>query len=318
MRVLFFGTSPFAVPTLDALHDVRDRHTILGVVTQPDRPSGRGMKLQYSPVKVRALELGYTVYQPEKVRRKPFPAFVVEREPEALVVISFGQIIPGAMLAQPRFGGINVHASLLPRWRGAAPIHHAILAGDSETGVATMQMEATLDTGPVYLEAREQILPTDTFATLEPRLAALGGPLLVETLDQLERGTLSSTPQLETGMVYASPVTREDGFLNPQDTPATVLERKVRGTAPKPGAFITIAGRTLKVLEAEVEPLRDHSSPPPGIVSSVRKDGVELMTPEGVLLLKRVQPENKGAMNAADWARGARINPGDPAHAPQD
>lgn len=321
MRVLFFGTSAFAVPALQALHAARDRHTILGVVTQPDKPSGRGMKLQFSPVKQCALELGYEVYQPERVRRKPFPAFVAELSPDALAVVSFGQIIPEAMLALPRFGGINVHASLLPRWRGAAPIHHAILAGDVETGVATMQMEATLDTGPIYREAREPILPTDTVASLEPRLALKGGVLLVETLDLLEQGTLSPTPQTESGMVYASPVTREIGFLDPSTMPAVVLERKVRGTAPKPGAFISIAGRTLKVLEARVEAPFDQSSPPPsivpGIVLAVRRDGVALSTIEGVLVLQRVQPENKGAMNASDWARGARIAVGDPAHAPE-
>lgn len=313
MRILFFGTSAFAVPTLDALHEAGDRHTILAVVTQPDRPSGRGMKLQFSPVKHRALELGYQIYQPERVRRKPFPDEMAALAPEALVVVSFGQIIPGKMLDQPRYGGINVHASLLPRWRGAAPIHHAILAGDSETGVATMRMEPTLDTGPVYLEAREPIHARDTVATLEPRLAALGGPLLVETLDRLECGDLSPTPQTEDGMLYASPVTREAGFLDPVSQPAVVLERQVRGTAPRPGAFIVIGGRALKVLEARVE---SESPGSPGTVGNLGKEGVAIGTPEGSLLLLRVQPENKAAMSASDWARGARISPGDPAHAP--
>jgi methionyl-tRNA formyltransferase len=314
MRVYFFGTSPFAVPTLESLHAASDRHTILGVVTQPDRPSGRGLKLQVSPVKQRALELGYTVLQPERVRRKPFPAEIAEMAPDALVVVSFGQIIPGKMLEQPRFGGINVHASLLPRWRGAAPIHHAILAGDFETGIATMQMETTLDTGPVYLEAREPIRPDDTVATLEARLAALGGPLLVETLDRLERGDLSPTVQSDEGMVYASPVTRETGFLDPVLQPAVVLERQVRGTAPRPGAFIVVGGKTLKVLEARVE--ATPASSDPGTVLRIDKEGVAVTTPQGSLVLLRVQPENKGAMNASDWARGARIAVGDPAHAP--
>ncbi|MES2465426.1 MAG: methionyl-tRNA formyltransferase [Armatimonadota bacterium] len=316
MRVLFFGTSAFAVPTLDALHDARDRHTILGVVTQPDRPSGRGLKLQYSPVKQRALELGYVVYQPERVRRKPFPSEVAEIAPDALVVVSFGQIIPGKMLDQPRFGGINVHASLLPRWRGAAPIHHAILAGDLETGVATMQMETTLDTGAVYLEAREPIHPDDTVMSLETRLAALGGPLLVETLDRLERGGLTPTPQTEEGMVYASPVTRETGFLDPVSRSASVLERQVRGTAPRPGAFITVQGRTLKVLEVSIESVAADSPVAPGTVYRVDKSGVAIATPYGGLVLRRIQPENKAAMNASDWARGARIVPGDPARTP--
>lgn len=315
MRVLFFGTSAFAVPTLDALHAAQDRHTVIGVVTQPDRPSGRGLKLQFSPIKQRALELGYPIYQPERVRRKPFPTEMAELAPEALVVVSFGQIIPQKMLDQPRFGGINVHASLLPRWRGAAPIHHAILAGDTETGVATMQMEATLDTGPIYLEAREPIRPGDTVATLEVRLAELGGPLLVATLDRLKRGDLSPVTQSEDGMLYASPVTRETGFLDPASQSAVVLERKVRGTAPRPGAFMTVGGRTLKILEVRAESAAPSS---PGTVVAVRKDGVEIATAEGSLLLLRVQPENKGAMNASDWARGARIGVGDPAHAPTD
>ncbi len=313
MRVLFFGTSAFAVPTLDALIEARDRHSILGVVTQPDRPSGRGLKLQYSPVKLRALEAGLPVFQPERVRRKPFLKEVAEMAPDALVVVSFGQIIPRQMLEQPRFGGINVHASLLPRWRGAAPIHHALLAGDTETGVATMQMETTLDTGPVYLEAREPIRPEDTVATLERRLALLGGPLLIETLDRLERGDLAPTPQNEDGMVYASPVTREHGLLDPVSQPAVVLERQVRGTAPRPGAFLVVAGRTLKVLEAAVGPALPS---PPGTIARVDKDGVSVATPDRNLVLLRVQPENKVPMNASDWARGARITVGDPAHAP--
>ena len=195
MRVLFFGTSVFALPVLQALHDSA-KHSVLGVVTQPDRPSGRGLKNPgLSPVKELGLALGYEIHQPERVRRKPFPQLVRDLSPDALVVVSFGQIIPEAVLQTPRFGGINVHASLLPRWRGAAPIHHAILSGDKETGVDTMQMDATLDTGPVFLTAREPILPTDTVQTLEPRLALLGAPLLLQTLDGIESGTLFSIPQ---------------------------------------------------------------------------------------------------------------------------
>ena len=208
MRVLFFGTSPFAVPTLQALHEAAPHHQVLAVVTQPDRTKGRGRQVQMSPVKERALALGYPVLQPERVRRKPFPAEVAALAPEALVVAAFGQIIPQALLDLPRYGGINVHASLLPRWRGAAPIHYALLTGDAETGVATMQMEATLDTGPVFLARREPIRPEDTVGTLEPRLAALGGPLLVETLDRLEAADLAAVPQDEDGVTLAPPLTR--------------------------------------------------------------------------------------------------------------
>lgn len=307
MRVLFFGTSPFAVPTLQALHNAGDRHTILGVVTQPDRPRGRGRQVQMSPVKEEALRLGYPIHQPERVRRAPFPETVAQLAPDALVVVSFGQIIPRSVLAIPRFGGINIHASLLPRWRGAAPIHHAILAGDTETGVATMQMEATLDTGPIYLVAREPIRPDDTTGTLEPRLAALGAPLLVETLDRLEAGTLEPTPQDEAGVTLAPPVGREMGFLDPSGEGAPALARRVRAMTPRPGAFLTVGGRLVKVLEARAEP---ESAGQPGTVSGLRKEGVALSAQTGTLLLLRVQPEGRGAMSAADWARGARLDVG--------
>lgn len=318
MRVLFFGTSPFAVPTLDALHGAKPRHEILAVVTQPDRPSGRGNRLQMPPVKERALEFGYEVLQPERVRRKPFPEEVRERAPDALVVISFGQIIPQAMLDIPRFGGINVHASLLPRWRGAAPIHHAIIAGDAETGVATMRMEATLDTGPVLLEAREPILPDDTVGSLEPRLAALGGPLLVRTLDALEDGTLTLEQALEQdalGVTLAPPVTREMGFLDPTVEGAEELSRRVRGTSPRPGAFLSVAGRAIKVREARPDDAVAGTAP--GTVAAVRRDGLLIATVQGSLLLTSVQPESRGPMSAADFARGARIQPGDPAVRPE-
>lgn len=315
MRVLFFGTSPFAVPTLQALHDAAPRHSVIGVVTQPDRPSGRGMKLHFSPVKELALALGYPVFQPERVRRKPFPAEVAALAPDALVVISFGQIIPQAMLDQPRFGGINVHASLLPRWRGAAPIHHALIAGDAETGVATMQMEATLDTGPTYLVARTPIELHDTVATLEGRLAAMGAPLLIETLDELEAGALSPTTQPEDGMTYAAPVTREMGFLDPAGETAESLWNRIRGTNPRPGAFLAIDGRTLKILDAHPETVSDTVTP--GSVAAIRKDGVLIGASDGTaLLLTRVQPENKGPMTADAWARGARIAVGATAAAP--
>jgi methionyl-tRNA formyltransferase len=315
MRVLFFGTSPFAVPTLRALHEAAPRHSVIGVVTQPDRPQGRGRKVGMSPVKETALRLGYFVHQPERVRRRPFPETVAALAPDALVVVAFGQIIPQALLDLPRFGGVNVHASLLPRWRGAAPIHHALMAGDPETGVATMRMEATLDTGPTFLVAREPIRPDDNVGTLEPRLAALGAPLLVETLDRLEAGRLDATPQDEAGVTLAPPVTREMGFLDPRSETAEALARRVRGTTPRPGAFLLIAGgRLVKVLEARAEPAAPggETALPPGTISALPKEGVAIATTGGgTFLLTRVQPEGRSAMPAADWARGTRLAPGD-------
>ncbi|MBC8134713.1 MAG: methionyl-tRNA formyltransferase [Fibrella sp.] len=310
MRILFFGTSPFAVPTLDALHEAAPRHEIIAVVTQPDKPSGRGMRIALSPIKVRAEELGYRVLQPEKVRRKPFPAEVAELRPDALVVVSFGQIIPQSVLDIPRYGGINVHGSLLPRWRGAAPIHWAIMEGDTETGVATMQMEASLDTGPVFLEAREPIRPEDTVGTLEPRLSALGGPLLVETLDRLESGNITATPQTEEGMTYARPVTRENGFLDPHTESAAQMERKVRALSPRPGAWLVFGDKTVKILAAQV--VSDAlETAPPAIVAALLKTGILIATRANALLVTRIQPENKAAMSAADYARGSRLQVGD-------
>jgi len=313
VRILFFGTSPFALPTLQALHEAAPRHTILGVVTQPDRPAGRGNRLHAPPVKELALALGYEVHQPERVRRKPFPVLVADLAPDALVVVSFGQIIPQALLDLPRFGGVNVHASLLPRWRGAAPIHHAILAGEAETGVATMRMEATLDTGPVFLVAHELIRPEDTTGTLEPRLALLGAPLLVETLDRLEAGTIEAAPQDEAGVTLAPPVAREGGFLDPLAEDAEALGRRVRAMTPRPGAFLRVGERLLKILEARPEPNLDAAA---GTVGAVRKDGLVIGTTCGGLRLTRVQPEGRAAMSAADFARGARLVSGIPASRP--
>lgn len=269
-----------------------------------------------SPVKELALALGYSVHQPERVRRKPFPAIVAELAPDALVVVSFGQIIPQAVLDLPRFGGVNVHASLLPRWRGAAPIHHAILGGDTQAGVATMRMEATLDTGPTYLVAREPIRSDDTTGTLEPRLALLGAPLLVQTLDRLEAGDISATPQDEAGVTLAPPVPREMGFLDPLAEDAAALDRRVRAMTPRPGAFLLLGDRPVKVLEARPEPGDAAATGvAPGAVTAVDKAGIVVGAAGGGLLrLVRVQPEGKGAMSAADFARGgARLVPGAPA-----
>lgn len=317
MRILFFGTSPFALPALQALRDSGPRHEILAVVTQPDRPSGRGLKAHASPVKELALAFGYRILQPERVRLKPFPDEAAALSADVLVVVSFGQIIPRRMLEQPRFGGVNVHASLLPRWRGAAPIHHALIAGDTETGVATMRMEATLDTGPTFLVAREPIRSDDTVDSLGSRLAALGGDLIVRTLDALEAGTLAESPQPSEGMTYASPVTRADGLLDPSRQSAVEMERRIRGTSPRPGAFIAVAGRNLRVLAASTDVGDEWSELPPGRVVATNRDGVLVSTAgNGTLLLRRVQAENKAPMAAADWARGARVMAGDPVSAP--
>ena len=314
MRVVFFGTSPFAVPTLQALD--KSAHEVLAVVTQPDRPAGRGMQLSESAVKKAARALGYeNIFQPERVRRKPFPQELAALVPEVLVVVSFGQIIPQGVLDIPKYGGINVHASLLPRWRGAAPIHRAIMAGDLETGVATMRMEATLDTGPVFLEARLPITSEDTTLSLEPRLAEAGAILLIQTLDRLEREPgWQPTPQSDEGMTYAAMLTRDDGFLDPTAESAVQLANRVRALTPRPAGVIVLAGREVKVLEASA--LQRVSELPPGTLTALTKEGIELQTTEGLLRLETLQPAGKPAMAAAAYANGARLKPGDLASRP--
>ena len=258
---------------------------------------------------------GYPVLQPERVRRAAFREQATALRPDALVVVSFGQIIPQSLLDLPRWGGINVHASLLPRWRGAAPIHRAIIAGDEQTGVATMQMEATLDTGPVYLVNELTIAPDDTVGTLETRLAARGGPLLVQTLDALEAGTLVGTPQNDAGMTYAAPVERADGLLDPATMTARQMDRIVRAMSPRPGAFLDLAGRPVKVLAVRVEETATDAidaALSAGSLAAVDRDGVVLVGAEGTRLrLLRLQPENRGPMDAAAWARGARVGLGE-------
>jgi methionyl-tRNA formyltransferase len=320
MRIVFFGTSPFAVPALQALHD-SGSHTVLAVVTQPDRPSGRKGEVVFSPVKKLALTLGYSVLQPEKVRRLAVVEEMRALAPDILVVVSFGQIISQKLLDVPAFGGVNIHASLLPRWRGAAPIHYAILAGDAETGVATMQMEAGLDTGPILLEHREAILPTDTTLSLEPRLAQAGAHLLLETLVGLENQTIKPRTQPEEGMTYAKPVTREDGFLDPQNQTAHVLDCQIRALSPQPGAWIEIAGKEIKVLEAkiiEAKIIEDVAAPEAvaGTVVGKDKTGIPIATREGTLLLTRVQPPSKPVLDATAYANGARFVGGEIARKP--
>lgn len=274
------------------------------------------MQLAESAVKKAARALGYeTVLQPERVRRKPFPEELAALEPDALVVVSFGQIIPQRVLDIPRHGGINVHASLLPRWRGAAPIHRAIMAGDTETGVATMRMEATLDTGPVFLEARLPITPDDTTLLLEPRLAEAGALLLVQTLDRLEQEPdWEPTPQREEGMTYAAMLTREDGFLDPIAESAALLANRVRALTPRPAGVLVLAGKEVKVLEAQVLPGEEHDVP--GTVVGLTKAGIELATISGRFRLVTVQPLGKPVMAAAAYANGARLTLGDLASRP--
>ena len=250
MRIVFAGTPAFAVPCLEAV--LASAAQCVAVYTQPDRPAGRGRQLQASPVKLRALEAGLPVLQPETLKTPEVQAALAELRPDLLIVVAYGLILPRAVLAIPTHGCWNVHGSLLPRWRGAAPIQRALLAGDAETGVDLMQMEAGLDTGPILLERRTPILPTDTSATLHDRLALLGAEVLADGLARLLRGELPpAQPQPAEGVVYAHKLDKAEAWLDWR-LGADELARKVRGYQPWPVAEAEIAGERVRIHAAEV------------------------------------------------------------------
>ncbi len=306
MRILFFGTSFFALPSLRALHGHPD-YDILGVATQPDRPQGRGGKAGMSPVKQLALEMGLPLYQHEKVRAREFVQIVRELSPDVLVVAAFGQIIPQRMLDISPLGNINVHGSLLPRWRGAAPMQYALIAGDTQTGVTTMQMAAGLDTGDILLQAALPLSDDDNLGTLEPKLADLGATLLLDTLARLAANNCPRVSQDELRVTVAPSLPSDIGLLD-WTRPACDLHNLVRGITPRPGAYTLWQGKRLKIARTSL--FTQTSLGKPGVVESVTAQGILIGTGEGALLLRDVQPESKGRMEAAAWARGARVGAG--------
>lgn len=296
-RVVFMGSPAFAVPVLEAL---AEQYPVVGVVTQPDRPAGRGNRLKPPPVKVRAQELGLPVFQPERLSRPEALEQLRTWAPDLIVVAAYGQILKPQVLQLPRYGCLNVHASLLPRWRGAAPVAYAIWHGDPKTGVTIMLMDEGLDTGPILAQREEPILAHDTAATLSQRLARLGAQLLLETLPDYLSGRLQPRPQDEAQATYAPRLRREDGWLD-FTRPAPELERQVRAFDPWPGTFTFWNHRRLKVLRAHAEPL-----PSPGPGQPMVVDGLPAVgTGEGVLVLDLVQPEGRKAISGDAFLRGA-------------
>ncbi len=303
-RVVFMGTPAFAVPSLEALWNAQAAQgwELVGVVTQPDRPAGRGRRLTMSPVKARALEYGVPILQPGRLRREPDAVEALRAlAPDLFVVAAFGQILPPEVLAIPRFGSVNVHASLLPAHRGASPIPAAILAGDPETGVSIMLMDEGMDTGPVLAQAPEPIHPDDTAATLAERLARRGAHLLVETLAGWLRGEVSPVPQEELPgePSVCRPLRKEAGRID-WTQPAEAIQRMVRAYTPWPSAHTTWKGRPFKILRARAVPGQAE----PGRVVQVA-EGIAVGTGEGLLVLEEVQPAGKRAMAIRDLLNGA-------------
>lgn len=306
MRIVFMGTSEFAVPILKAI--LQSRHEVVGVVTQPDKPAGRGRRVRVSPVKQVAEEADVPVYQPEKVSDHQFIQLMKGIAPDAIVVAAYGQIIPPAILEIPKFGCINVHASLLPKYRGAAPVHYALINGEERTGVTTMMMDPGLDTGPILLQSEVDIHPEDDEGSLEQRLAEVGAQLLLETLDELEAGSLVPVPQDNSKATYAPSVKREECMVNWEENADSIVNR-IRGCTPRPGAFALWRGSPLKIWRARALP-QEGDTKSPGEVLRVDKLGLFVQAGKGVVCLAEVQPENRTRMHAADFARGYGIVPG--------
>jgi len=313
LRVIFAGTPEFAVPSLSALvraqASPRARLTLelAAVYTQPDRPAGRGRRLQASPVKVLALAQGLRVIQPESLKKNPEAvARLAAFDADLMVVVAFGLILPRAVLDAPRLGCVNVHASLLPRWRGAAPIQRALLAGDQETGVCIMHMESGLDTGPVYHRIRTPIGADENAARLHDRLARLGAQALIEALPGIVDGSLIPKPQPDAQATYAHKLTKEEAEIDWRQ-PAELIERQVRALDPWPVAQTRIGTETLRIWKAVADPDQPVTEPA-GTVISATRDGIDVATGCGVLRIISVQPSGRRAMPAADYINARAID----------
>jgi methionyl-tRNA formyltransferase len=311
MRIVFMGTPEFAVPSLEAC--VETGNEVALVVTQPARARGRGQRIVASPIRQRAEALGLPVLETEKVNQEQDLARLRETDPGLVCVAAFGQLLSADVLAVPSGGCVNVHGSLLPRWRGAAPIHHALMAGDAVTGVTTMSMVQKMDAGDILLQRSTPIGPSETQGDLSRRLARMGGELLAETLGLLERGAAPRTAQDPAAVTFAPLLKKEDGRVD-WTQPAERIRNLVRGTIPWPGAFCFTDGGRLRLWETRTASVPSAAKGEPGEVVEICTDGIVVASGEGLIVLTEVQPENKRRMPATDWSRGARIRCGDVLH----
>lgn len=302
MRLLFAGTPDFALPSLDAL--AASRHELLGVLTQPDRPAGRGRHLTPSPVKRRALALKLPLWQPETLKDAALLDELAALAPDAIVVAAYGLLLPRAVLELPRYGCVNVHASLLPRWRGAAPIARAILAGDSETGITIMRMNEGLDTGDILSRQACPIEPEATAGELHDRLAELGASLLLRTLDDLEAGRAAPTPQDDAAACYARRLDKSEAALD-WNLSATQLARAVRAFNPWPVAHAGLNGERLRIWRARA--VERQTDAAPGTILAAGGEGIDVAAGEGALRILELQWPGGRRLAAADAARGREL-----------
>lgn len=305
MRIVFMGTPDFSVPTLEAL--VEAGHEVVGVVTQPDKPKGRGKAVLMTPVKEKAIELSIPVYQPVKAREESFIETLRKINPDVCVVIAFGQILPKAILDIPRYGCVNIHASLLPRYRGAAPLQWVVLNGEKETGITTMMMDVGMDTGDML---EKTVVPMDrkeTYGSIHDKLSVLGGELIVSTLAKIEDGTIISTPQKDEEATYTKKIVKSMGEID-WTLEAEVIERYIRGLNPWPSAYTSWNGKTLKIWDADV--VAEEYPGVCGEVVLVDKNSVLVKTGKGALSLTSLQLEGKKRMDTDAFLRGYQIEKG--------
>ncbi|WP_213717029.1 methionyl-tRNA formyltransferase [Cedecea lapagei] len=301
LRIIFAGTPDFAARHLDAL--LSSQHQVVGVFTQPDRPAGRGKKLMPGPVKVLAEEKGIPVFQPATLRKAENQQLIADLNADVMVVVAYGLILPQPVLDMPRLGCVNVHGSLLPRWRGAAPIQRSLWAGDAETGVTIMQMDIGLDTGDMLYKLSCPIEAEDTSGTLYDKLAGLGPKGLLDTLEQLTNGTATPEVQDESLVTYAEKLSKEEARIN-WNLSAVQLERCIRAFNPWPMSWLEIDGLPLKVWRASAINAQTNSAP--GTILAISKQGIQVATAEGILNLEELQPAGKKAMKAQDLLNSRR------------
>ena len=308
LKLVFCGTPAFAVPSLRAL--LADSYfQVAAVVTQPDRPRGRGKKTASSPVKDAALDAGVPLYQPEKIKSESSLDYFKRLAPDVVVIIAYGQIIPASLIAIPRLGWINLHGSLLPKYRGAAPINWAIINGEKVAGLTTMQIDAGLDTGPMLLKYQTGIGPDETAPDLYAQLAEAGAPLIVETLKKLDQGEITATPQDNSQATLAPPLKKEDGridwFLS-----APKIHNRIRGLQPWPGAFTTFRGATCRIWGKPLKPVAAGGMP--GIILPTQEDGLLVICGGSTVLhVEQVQIEGRNRISDREFMNGARIAPGE-------
>ncbi len=304
MRVIFMGTPDFAVPTLEALIK---KHEVLAVVTQPDKPKGRGKKMVFPVIKEKALEHNITVYQPQKVKTPEFVEVLKEYQPDIMVVVAFGQILSEEILNIPKYGCINVHGSILPQYRGAAPIQWSIINGEEFGGVTTMYMAKGLDSGDMILKAKEKIKPDDTYGSLYDRLSVIGADLLIKTLDLIENGEVKRIPQNDDEATFAPMIKPELEHIN-WNGKNTDIVNLIKGLNPQPVAYTMLNDEKLKIWFAET--IDGDYNGEPGTIVDVRKRDFVVMTAEGVVAVKEVQAQGGKRMSADAYMRGHAIEKG--------